>query len=1355
MFTILRLNNINLTMKIINLVLFGSEFLHLTYTVEIRESIPSESLKALKAGSSFDCNSYLDLVNTRDLFTYTSFEDHLLQEFLQSSRVIERGSNAVRKEWLLKGVSSNDSAKANNNKSGYDGGRNASIGKLYVADLLWYGDSDYTKVILREIMHRTILEGVSMRVLGSEMLRELEIEKVEFSVGLLSKYAQDFFSFFDRERRATLLTNNLDRFFGTMAQELRNPRSFFQGDGSLGAGEAEPPESAVYSESLDDFKPNFPSQDALLNQILIYIDQRSPTMVDLRVHDLEFLRNIALRGIADARWRDQGEGSKECLPTAEGDNESRILNLTTSNSHPSLSLLSEVSGGGTVSNPNQSLDRRRSCFLSRFLRRVIVSEGICAKLVHPLLELVVQNVKPTYHGSELWHWQRKRGKFLVSHDELLWNIQLQVRNMFLVLREDRQKLNSGKGPPPSNSQLVSSDSSTGRANYRGDVNFRVRKSALISGSDLDSSSSGGSSEDDDFFVLTATGLVEHENQAVYSELSSQLPHVYKVFLPSERLTQSSKVDGFFTGVSNKRIIQAARDDSELLLDQPRAASILYSPRLGLSPNLLRATASGLAFVAKQRRLSRFKRCMIREILLFEVEVDFNKNKFGRDNHKWDDEKYLADPTKPDYAYAAEIFSGTLLPHDRLRILERNGVVDGSVKSEALSNARFLSSEVCISSDEENIVLVRSDAAEDSESLLNWSVQRCCLTMDAEEVGAARLLKSAWKRYAFSQKELDSESQLQLGPTLTSRKFLERLERLEKVEFEQDAHPSANSFPQFFASIWNGFEPGVSRLASRLNFVKLSIWLQFYIAYKSTSAGDEIGLDLDDFNKEFPPSDPLNSCVFHRVLENVFVYSKNSTAVRFRRESVLPSSEQDSQSEIGSDLSYRTHLSPLAREVRDSIPGGSFLSVWIDTPFWAIIDDLSAASEIPGIRSQITNITLPAFKKKTMFRNYSPSYIRTLNQELRQRMTSSKSNSGKAESAEFSSSDLAHARFQENQALLLKSDLEADNKFHRGRVIARNTFVKHEQFDLPNLPISYSVLRQRDIISNGNRLHHSVFCPMELGEIFQQRGQALIPQALTQNWKALRQEKEEIGNPIVNLDFRVDYFFEIGGYTGDCAVIASYFNFAKKGVIAVDGSQEATESLQKTMNELKRVKPSTTYLHHASSGFISDKVGFYRPKESKLSSRAVAGSGTSVNKFQSVRWEQCPESESNNCTHFITVDSFLQNQIFRDVNANFSSDSIGLRVKISGDEDDLIRGMRESLRKNVDVMARKNVDYYFKWIHFTVTKWCGVSKRMDCFAHIKEVLENFGYKILWLQKNIEAFTRGGLLLDFFAVSMAHL
>merc|ERR1712139_68532 len=100
-------------------------------------------------------------------------------------------------------------------------------------------------------------------------------------------------------------------------------------------------------------------------------------------------------------------------------------------------------------------------------------------------------------------------------------------------------------------------------------------------------------------------------------------------------------------------------------------------------------------------------------------------------------------------------------------------------------------------------------------------------------------------------------------------------------------------------------------------------------------------------------------------------------------------------------------------------------------------------------------------------------------------------------------------------------------------------------DLPSLPhnLSYYVLPQRDMISNGNRGYHSLFCPGELGEKMQ------IP--------------AEKGG------LKVDYFFEIGGYTGDCAVLAGWFGFAQKGVIAVDGSLEATERLKKTFGDMEK------------------------------------------------------------------------------------------------------------------------------------------------------------------------------------------
>jgi hypothetical protein len=286
------------------------------------------------------------------------------------------------------------------------------------------------------------------------------------------------------------------------------------------------------------------------------------------------------------------------------------------------------------------------------------------------------------------------------------------------------------------------------------------------------------------------------------------------------------------------------------------------------------------------------------------------------------------------------------------------------------------------------------------------------------------------------------------------------------------------------------------------------------------------------------------------------------------------------------------------------------------------------------------------------------------------------------------------------------------------------------------------------------------------------------------------------------DYPVDYFLEIGGYTGECAAIAGYWKLAKKGVIELDASVPAIKAFNETVarvfrggfgrtdgttsvklnnNEADKTESHSVsdYLIVSDAVFVGAKPGYFRQRNGDFDGESGENSYDNVpssndqqygpNSYQGAKWEECEDdtnsalsltstslrgkSEGHNsnttfiptvtgprnigsadsnrspCVRFTTVDEYLSglglfannNTTRNTVNTpsnTVATSTVGLRVKVSSDEDDILIGMRESLR-----LKR------LLWVEFHVTKWCSIAKKKDCYSEALEFFGSYGYGVL--------------------------
>ena len=93
-----------------------------------------------------------------------------------------------------------------------------------------------------------------------------------------------------------------------------------------------------------------------------------------------------------------------------------------------------------------------------------------------------------------------------------------------------------------------------------------------------------------------------------------------------------------------------------------------------------------------------------------------------------------------------------------------------------------------------------------------------------------------------------------------------------------------------------------------------------------------------------------------------------------------------------------------------------------------------------------------------------------------------------------------------------------------------------------------------------------------------------------------------------------------------------------------------------------------------------------------------------------------------CNEFTTVDDYLKRtQLDRQ-----ETGSLGLKIKISGDEDLAIQGMTGKTLQRLS------------WIHVSVTKWCSLLKDKNCHKEIVGTLKAHGFAIVHDVDRPEAF-----------------
>merc|ERR1712194_542646 len=69
--------------------------------------------------------------------------------------------------------------------------------------------------------------------------------------------------------------------------------------------------------------------------------------------------------------------------------------------------------------------------------------------------------------------------------------------------------------------------------------------------------------------------------------------------------------------------------------------------------------------------------------------------------------------------------------------------------------------------------------------------------------------------------------------------------------------------------------------------------------------------------------------------------------------------------------------------------------------------------------------------------------------------------------------------------------------------------------------------------------------------------------------------------------------------------------------------------------------------------------------------------------------------------------------------NLLRGSMGIRIKVSGNEDDVFQGMKETLSPTNKLKV--------EWVFITVTQWCEVSQGYGCFERIWGQLRDLGFK----------------------------
>eukprot|EP00392_Amoebophrya_sp_AT5.2_P011673 g11756.t1 len=297
-----------------------------------------------------------------------------------------------------------------------------------------------------------------------------------------------------------------------------------------------------------------------------------------------------------------------------------------------------------------------------------------------------------------------------------------------------------------------------------------------------------------------------------------------------------------------------------------------------------------------------------------------------------------------------------------------------------------------------------------------------------------------------------------------------------------------------------------------------------------------------------------------------------------------------------------------------------------------------------------------------------------------------------------------------------------------------------------LPVFY-VMPERDLIADHVRKLNQVDCPVQVMELLQ--------------------------------NATVDYFFEIGGYFGDCSAAAAWLGLAERGVFNVDGSDAAVDALKKTFAawaeegwmeqrpglavgaaareeinaQLERGGGTSKmslfpYVLHTEAHFVSDKDGRFR----RTDADGLQTNGP--NALTAATWESCGDKEDNthqaSCTSFVTVATLLQRFFNSEMvvnaeqvaaaasNRRFASGaggenseeqqeeapsppSVGIRMKVSGNDDEVIRGMVASLEEASLFRVR--------WLHLHIVPWCTIRRRIDCIEEIKNTVTEKGFEIV--------------------------
>ncbi|CAD7962076.1 unnamed protein product [Amoebophrya sp. A25] len=207
--------------------------------------------------------------------------------------------------------------------------------------------------------------------------------------------------------------------------------------------------------------------------------------------------------------------------------------------------------------------------------------------------------------------------------------------------------------------------------------------------------------------------------------------------------------------------------------------------------------------------------------------------------------------------------------------------------------------------------------------------------------------------------------------------------------------------------------------------------------------------------------------------------------------------------------------------------------------------------------------------------------------------------------------------------------------------------------------------------------------------------------------------------------------------------------------------------------------SEAYILHCASHFVADEVGWFRRADK------AGVTATGPNALTAAQWVPCDDkvelpqqveergasgsvgesagpgvddshsSAASSCTHFTTVDRLLSDFFATQVReqeeaftrAGFRRRrrpaTVAIRMKVSGTDDDVVRGMRQSLAGpafhsgNIRTGSEQPGEsssgqklYQVRWLHLHIVAWCTINKRKDCVREITETLAEFGYRIVY-------------------------